>query len=163
MNPLDPKTAETLTAALASGRDALVAALNPLLLALPGVRTVTYLTIDLGRKETRRIGTSQGEGFPAGFAEPIPDAWFQGICVERRALIGDNPEQMATFLPETPKLVAAGYGSTLCIPIVIGGISRGTVNLLGDAGIFTPSLLARLDALLPLVALLFTFGGAGAS
>ena len=92
--------------------------------------------------------------------EGIPEAWFQGICVEQRALIGDTPEQMAEFLPETPELVAAGYGSTLCMPIVIGGVSRGTVNLLGDAGIFTPSLLARLDALLPLVALLFTFGEA---
>ncbi len=160
MNPLDPKTAEMLTTALAEGRDAVVTALNPLLLALPGVRTVTYLAIDLGKKETRRIGTSMGEGFPAGAAEGIPEAWFQGICVEQRALIGDTPEQMAEFLPETPELVAAGYGSTLCMPIVIGGVSRGTVNLLGDAGIFTPSLLARLDALLPLVALLFTFGEA---
>ena len=156
MNPLDPKTADTLIAALATGRDALVAALNPLLLALPGVRTVTYLTIDLGRKETRRIGTSQGEGFPAGFAEPIPDAWFQGICIERRALIGDNPQQMAEFLPETPELVAAGYGATLCLPIIIGGVSRGTVNLLGDAGIFTRELLARRVARLPRAALLST-------
>jgi len=69
---------------------------------------------------------------------------------------------MAEFLPETPELVAAGYGATLCMPIVIGGVSRGTVNLLGDAGIFTRELLARLDALLPLVALLFTFGEASA-
>ncbi len=53
--------------------------------------------------------------------------------------------------------MAAGYGSTLCMPIVIGGVARGTVNLLGDAGIFTPALLAEFNALLPIVALLFTF------
>jgi hypothetical protein len=54
-----------------------------------------------------------------------------------------------------------GYGATLCMPIVIGGSTRGTVNLLGDAGIFTPDVLGAVNALLPLAALIFTYPGIG--
>ena len=66
---------------------------------------------------------------------------------------------MAPYIPETDELVKMGYGSTLCAPIVIAGQARGTVNLLGDANIFTPALLAELNTLLPIAALIFTFEG----
>ena len=66
---------------------------------------------------------------------------------------------MAGFLPETDDLIAMGYGATACMPIVIAGEVRGTVNFLGDAGIFTASALDRITALLPIAALIFTFPG----
>ena len=43
--------------------------------------------------------------------------------------------------------------------VVIAGETRGVVALLGDAGVFTPSALAEIDALLPIAALTFTFHG----
>ena len=74
-------------------------------------------------------------------------------------IVGDTPELMRPFIPETDDLVAMGYGSTLCLPIVIAGEVRGTVNLLGDAGVLTPATLAEIDSLLPIAALIFTFAG----
>ena len=163
MSLLDPKTADTLRAALAAGSAQLLDVLNGLFLALPGVRTVTWLAAVPAEKITRRIGTSDPANFPVGGFDPIDDAaWPRRIYGDKQPIVGNTPAEMAPYIPETDELVKMGYGSTLCAPIVIGGQARGTVNLLGDANIFTPALLAELNALLPIAALIFTFEGIGA-
>ena len=145
----------------AGSRDALIAALNPLFLALPGVRTVTWLAAIPERQITLRVGTSDPAGFPVGGFDPIDDqAWSRRIYQDKLPIVGNTPAEMAEYIPETADLERMGFGSTLCMPIVIGGTARGTVNLLGDAHIFTADLLARLRSLLPLAALIFTFGEA---
>ena len=160
MSVIDPIIAAQLATALAAGPQPTFAVLSTLFTALPGVRTVTYLATAPDRSVTHRIGTSDPKGFPIGGFDPIDDsAWNRRIFDEQRPIIGDTPELMAQFIPETDQLVAMGYGATLCAPIVIAGDVRGTVNLLGDAGIFTPALLAQFDALLPIAALIFTFPG----
>lgn len=160
MIPLDPKTADDLIVALAEGPDALIAELNRLMLALPGVRTVTWLTAVPEQKITRRIGTSDPKHFPLGGFDPIDDgAWSRRIYQDKLPIIGNSPAEMAVYIPETADLEKLGYYSTLCMPIVIDGATRGTVNLLGGAGIFTPDLLSALNSLLPLAALIFVFPG----
>ena len=162
MIPLDPKTADDLTVALAEGPDALIAELNRLMLALPGVRTVTWLAAVPEQKLTRRIGTSDPKHFPLGASDPIDDAaWSRRIYQDKLPIIGNSPAEMAVYIPETADLEQLGYYSTLCMPIVIDGAARGTVNLLGDAGIFTPDLISALNTLLPLAALIFVFDGIG--
>ena len=69
---------------------------------------------------------------------------------------------IAAFIPEVDGLIAMGYTACSCFPIVIAGETRGVVALLGDAGIFTTSALAEIDALLPIAALTFTFHGISA-
>jgi len=163
MSALDPKLAGTLTAALAAGPGPLLDVLNGLFLKLPGVRTVTWLAALPAKKITRRIGTSDPQNFPLGGFDPIDEAaWSRRIYGEKLPIVGNTPAEMAPYIPETDELVQMGYGATLCAPIVINGEARGTVNLLGDANIFTPALLAELNALLPIAALIFTFEGIGA-
>ncbi len=163
MSPLDPKIAARLGSALAAGPAQMLDMLNGLFLALPGVRTVTWLAALPAQKITRRIGTSDPQNFPLGGFDPIDDAaWSRRIYVDKQLIVGNTPAEMAAYIPETDDLVKMGYGATLCAPIVIGGEARGTVNLLGDANIFTPALLAELNALLPIAALIFTFEGIGA-
>jgi len=160
MSVLDPAIAKRLTEALALGPQPTIAVLSELFTALPGIRTVTYLATTPDRTVTHRIGTSEPVGFPIGGFDAIDDsAWNRRIFDERQPIIGDTPELMAQFIPETDQLVAMGYGATLCAPIVIADEVRGTVNLLGDAGSFTPALLAQFNALLPIAALIFTFPG----
>ena len=159
---LDPQTADDLVVALADGPDALIGELNRLMLALPGVRTVTWLAAVPEQKITRRIGTSDPKHFPLGASDPIDNgAWSRRIYVDRLPIIGNSPAEMAVYIPETADLEKLGYYSTLCMPIVIAGETRGTVNLLGDAGIFTPDLLSALNTLLPIAALIFVFEDLG--
>jgi len=153
-----PEFARSVAQALAQGPQELIAALNTALLTLPGVRTVTWLATAPDRSVTHRIGTSEPNGFPIGGFDPIDDsAWNRRIFGDKQAVVGDTPEQMQEFIPETDQLVAMGYGATLCAPIVIGGEVRGVLCVLGNAGILTPDLLARIDTLLPIAALIFTY------
>ena len=160
MSPLDPHAARRLSAALADGPAALFALLSGLFTAVPGVRTATFIAVAPGRQATHRIGTSNPADFPVGNVDPVDDGpWNRRILGDRLPVIGDSVAGMAAFLPETDGLVAMGYGACACFPIVIAGETRGVVALLGDAGIFTPAVLAAIETLLPIAALLFTFEG----
>jgi hypothetical protein len=160
MSPLDSKTAEKLSAALASGPTALFAVLSELFTSVPGVRTATFIATAPDRSVTHRIGTSNPKDFPVGNVDPVDDSpWNRRILGEKLPVIGDSVAGMAEFIPETDGLVAMGYGACSCFPIVIGGETRGVVALLGDAGIFTAAVLAEINTLLPIAALIFTFQG----
>lgn len=163
MKIIDPVFAHSLASSLATSQQAVITFLNGVLTNLPGVRTVTWLAVAPDRSVTHRIGTSDGHNFPIGGFDPIDDsAWNRRILVDQRAVVGDTPEQTMAFIPETDQLVAMGYGATLCAPIIIGGDVRGVLCALGDAGILTPDLLADIDTLLPIAALVFTFEGVSA-
>lgn len=160
MSRIDPAFAHDLSASLAAGPQQVIALINSLLKALPGVRTVTWLAVAPDHSVTHRIGTSDSVDFPVGGFDPIDDgAWNRRIFDDKRAVVGDTPEQMRQFIPETDQLVAMGYGATLCAPIIIGGEVRGVLCALGDAGILTPSLLADFETILPIAALVFSFHG----
>ncbi len=160
MTFIEPSFAQQLAQALAAGPQDVIAVVNEAVKALPGVRTVTWLAVAPDHSVTHRIGTSDPQNFPVGGFDPIDDnAWNRRIFADRRAVVGDSPQQMAEFIPETDQLVAMGYGATLCAPIIIGGEVRGVLCALGDAGILTPALLAGIDTLLPIAALVFTFPG----
>jgi len=160
MSVIELASAARLSAALADGPPALFAVLSRLFTAIPGIRTATFIAVAPDRTVTHRIGTSKPEHFPVGNVDPVgDDVWNNTILGQMRPLIGDSVAGMAAFLPETDGLIAMGYGACSCFPIVIGGETRGVVALLGDAGIFTTRVLAEIDALLPIAALIFTFHG----
>jgi len=163
MSVLDPARSATLRAALAAGPQPYIAELAKLFTALPGVTTMTILATAPDRSIVHRIGTSDAAGFPLGGFDPIDDGpWSRRIFVERLPVIGNTSAEMARYIPETAELEAAGFGSTICVPVIVAGEVRGTVNLLGAAGVFTPDVLAAVDALLPLAALVFAFEGISA-
>ena len=158
MNVVDPSTAARLSVALASGATALLDAINELFLALPGVRTVTWLAARPAQSITLRVGTSDTHNFPLGGSDPIDDApWSRRIYGEKLPIVTNTPDEMAFYVPETEDLVKLGYGALVCAPIVIDGAARGTVNLIGPTGLFTPALLDQINTLLPIAALVFTF------
>lgn len=161
MTIIDTAFATDLTTALAAGPQPLIALLNKQFRALPGVTTVTWLATAPDFSRTHRIGTSDPKDFPIGAFDLIAenDPWCQRIFGSKQPVIGNTPAEMAAFIPETDDLVAMGYGATLCAPIVIGGVVRGTVNILGDAGCLTPDVQDGVATLLPLAALVFTYPG----
>lgn len=160
LTTIDFEFSRAVSAALAAGPQQLISLINDKFLALKGVRNVTWLAVAPDNSVTHRIGTSDAVGFPIGGFDPIDNGpWCQRIFGEKRAVIGNDPAGMAEFIPETDDLVAAGYGATMCTPIVIGGKVAGTVNMLGDEGFLTDELIAGVAALLPVAALIFAFPG----
>lgn len=160
MTPIDPTIAADLKSALDAGPTALFAVLSKLFTSVPGIRTATFIATAPDKTVTHRIGTSNPAHFPVGNVDKVgDDPWNNSILRDRKPVIGNSVEGMGQFLPETDGLVAMGYTACSCFPIVIAGETRGVVALLGDAGVFTPSALAEIDALLPIAALTFTFYG----
>lgn len=161
MNAFDPPIAAQVKSALARGPAELFAVLSALFTAVPGVRTATFIAVAPDRSVTHRIGTSNPRHFPVGNVDPVNDSlWNRRMLIEQQPLVGDDTSGMVAFLgDEAAGLVAMGYGGCACFPIVIAGDTRGVVALLGDAGIFTPVVLADVDSLLPIAALIFTFQG----
>ncbi|MET3896845.1 hypothetical protein ABIB57_000769 [Devosia sp. UYZn731] len=160
MTVLNPAIAAKLSEALAAGPQALFVVLSELLTIIPGIRTATFIATAPDHSVTHRIGTSNPVDFPVGNVDPIDDgAWNRRIFGDRQPVIGNDVPGMAAFIPETDQLVAMGYGATSCFPVIIAGEVRGVVALLGDAGIFTPAILAEINTLLPIAALIFTFEG----
>ena len=161
MTIIDSAFAHDLATALASGPQEVIALLNTQFLALPGIRSVTWLATAPDFSVTHRIGTSDTQNFPIGGFDPIEkdNAWCMRIFGEKRPVIGNSVPEMAVFIPETDDLVAMGYGATMCAPIIIGGAVRGTVNILGDAGCLTPTVQDGVAVLLPLAALVFSYAG----
>lgn len=158
MSALDPSVATRLSAALDAGPSELFDVLNDLFLSLPGVRTVTWLAARPEKAITERVGTSDAHHFPVGGFDPIDEAaWSRRIYADRLPIVANDVEEMSFYIPETADLVKLGYGSIVCAPIIVGGKSLGTVNLLGEAGLFTPFMLDEINALLPIAALIFTF------
>ena len=158
MTLIDPSFARAVAWGLATGPQELIGVINASLLQRGDIRTVTWLATAPDHSVTHRIGTSDPQGFPIGGWDPIDDsAWNRRIFGEKQPVVGDTPDAMRAFIPETDQLVAMGYGATLCAPIVIGGAVRGVLCVLGDSGILTPVLLAEIDTLLPIAALVFAF------
>lgn len=156
--PLD--LARHLTHALAAGPEMVIETAIDLLRVLPGVTTATILATATDRSVIRRIGTSHPGTFPVGGSDPVDDGpWCRRMFGEQLPVIGDTPQEMAAYIPETADLVALGVGATMCVPIVIDGETAGAVCVLGASGILTPALIAQVDAILPLAALIFAFPG----
>jgi hypothetical protein len=160
MSMLNPAMAAKLSEALADGPQAMFAVLSELFTAVPGIRTATFIATAPDRSVTHRIGTSNPVDFPIGNVDPVDDsAWNRRILGEMKPVIGNDVPGVAAFVPEVDQLVAMGYGACSCFPIVIAAETRGVVALLGDAGVFTPGALAEINTILPIAALIFTFGG----
>jgi GAF domain-containing protein len=159
MTILNSAVATRLSAALDAGLPELFDVLNDLFLSFAGIRTVTWLAARPDQRITERVGTSDPHSFPIGGSDPIDDAaWSRRIYGDRLPIVANTPDEMSFYIPETADLVAMGYHSIVCAPIIVGGQSLGTVNLIGEEpGLFAPDLLDRINALLPIAALVFTF------
>ncbi|WEK05816.1 MAG: GAF domain-containing protein [Candidatus Devosia phytovorans] len=157
---LDPAFADRLSIALAAGRQEFITLLTAQFLALPGLRTATWLAILPDRSRTDRIGTSDPKVFPIGGFDIIrdDDPWCMRILGEKRPVVCNSPTEMFDFLPgEAQVLIDMGFTCNLSAPMIIDGETRGTVNILGDAGALTPETLAEVSRLLTIAALVFTF------
>lgn len=154
--PLD--LARSLTRALADGPEAVIEQVVDLLRVLPGVTAVTILAAAADKSVIRRVGTSHQDTFPIGGTDVIDDgAWCRRIFGDKLPVVGNSPEEMSVYIPETDQLVAIGVTATMCVPVIIGSEVMGAVCVLGAAGILTPELIDAVDAIMPIAALIFTF------
>ena len=71
---------------------------------------------------------------------------------ERRPLVLNDPQAMSTLLPNVPELLALGCGSMLNLPVVVRGKPLAALNLLHEAGKYSPERVTAAADLAPAAA-----------
>jgi hypothetical protein len=114
-----------------------------------GTQLFTVTVHDFDAMLFRRIHSSHPVEYPAQGTKPMQrDAWFD-LCITRgEVFVANTPEAFAVLYPDHALIRSMGLGAAVNIPLT-GRTGRvdGTVNLLAQAGHFTPDRLLRYQAL----------------
>ena len=117
-----------------------------------GTRLFTVTALDDSAGLHRRVYTSHPVEYPVLGTKPlVRDAWYAACVASRRAFVANTPAELATVLFDHALILSLGLGSCANLPVQADGQVRGTVNLLAEAGHFTPDRLARYQALVQAV------------
>lgn len=113
-----------------------------------GTRLFTVTALDDAAGLHRRLHTSHPVEYPAHGTKPLDrDGWYDACVAARKTFVANTPPDFARYFFDHALITSLGLGSCINIPVSDGGPVLGTVNLLAEAGHFTPARLAGYEAL----------------
>lgn len=113
-----------------------------------GTRLFTVTTVDEEAGLARRLHTSHPVEYPVSGTKPMEkDGWYDHTVRGQRTFVANTPPEFAKYFFDHALIVSLGLGSCINVPVVDGGRVLGTVNLLAEAGHFTPDRLAAYEVL----------------
>lgn len=127
--------------------DALFADLHSRCAAI-GTRLFTLTALDTQGWLFRRNYTSHPVEYPVSGTKPLErDGWYDHCIRDRQTFVANTPAEFATYFFDHALITSLGLGSCINLPVHDGDTVHGTVNLLAEAGHFTPERLAAYTAL----------------
>ncbi len=116
--------------------------------AAVGTRLFTVTKLDEGKALFARVFTSHPVEYPVSGTKPMEkDGWYETTIAGRRTFVANTPPEFAKYFFDHELIVSLGLGSCINVPVVDGAAVLGTVNILAEAGHFTPERLAKYEAL----------------
>lgn len=113
-----------------------------------GTRLFTVTKLDEGKALFARVFTSHPVEYPVSGTKPMEkDGWYETTIAGRRTFVANTPPEFAKYFFDHELIVSLGLGSCINVPVVDGAAVLGTVNILAEAGHFTPERLAKYEAL----------------
>ena len=113
-----------------------------------GTRLFTVTVQDLKLDVARRAYTSHPVEYPVSGTKPMEkDGWYDTTIAGKRTFVANTPPEFAKYFFDHALIVSLGLGSCINVPVVDGARVLGTVNILAEAGHFTPERLAAYEAL----------------
>lgn len=113
-----------------------------------GTRLFTVTKLDEGKALFARVFTSHPVEYPVSGTKPMErDGWYDQTIAGRRTFVANTPPEFAKYFFDHALIVSLGLGSCINVPVVDGARVLGTVNILAEAGHFTPDRLAAYEAL----------------
>jgi hypothetical protein len=113
-----------------------------------GTRLFTVTTVDDTAGLARRLYTSHRVEYPVSGTKPMEkDGWYDMTIAGKRTFVANTPPEFAKYFFDHALIVSLGLGSCINVPVVDGANVLGTVNILAEAGHFTPEKLAAYEAL----------------
>ena len=113
-----------------------------------GTRLFTVTKLDEDKALFARAYTSHPVEYPVSGTKPMEkDGWYDTTIAGRRTFVANTPPEFAKYFFDHALIVSLGLGSCINVPVHDGGPVLGTVNLLAEAGHFTPERLRAYEAL----------------
>jgi len=121
--------------------DGQCAALGALLFTISGQ--------DEAAGNVRRLHSSMPGAYAVSGLKPLTkDGWYDHCIGGRQTFVANTPPEFAKYFFDHELIVSLGLGSCINIPVFDGaGPVLGTVNILAEAGHFTPEKLAHYQSL----------------
>ncbi|EEW26629.1 GAF domain-containing protein [Rhodobacter ferrooxidans] len=114
-----------------------------------GVQLFTVTVQDAAAGVVRRAYSSHPEDYPVSGTKPLQtDRWSAQVLGEGRMFVANTTAEFADVFPDHALINALGCQSAVNVPVTLGGVVLGTVNLLDVEGHFTPDRLAVLQRLM---------------
>lgn len=113
-----------------------------------GARLFTVTALDEEKALFARVFTSHPVEYPVSGTKPMErDGWYDMVVAGKRTFVANTPPEFARYFFDHALIVSLGLGSCINVPVVEGERVLGTVNILAEAGHFTPERLAAYGAL----------------
>ncbi|MBL0373389.1 GAF domain-containing protein [Rhizobium sp. KVB221] len=136
--------------------DVAFSALAELVRATIGTKLLTASVFDMKAMQSRRVFSDNPVAYPVGGFKPISeDKWWDKVLVRHEVFSSLRIEEIAEVFFDWELIQSLGCESNANIPVVVGGEVIGTINLLDEAGYYTPERLASVPALLPYATIAF--------
>ena len=115
-----------------------------------GTILFTITVLDPARDLCWRAYTSHPVEYPAQGTKPLThDAWHDQVIIRRETFVANTPAAFEAVFFDHALITSLGLGSAVNIPVADkSGKVLATVNLLAEAGHFTPSKLAAYQELI---------------
>lgn len=133
--------------------DAAFAALQALAEATVGVKLFTAMKVDMANDVSRRAYTSDPANYPTSGTKPINyGPWFDIVHKQRAYFVANTIEDIAKVFFDHELINSLGCQSVVNMPVIIGGTLVGTVNMLHEAGYYTPERVETIREVLSIPA-----------
>lgn len=132
--------------AAADTPDAAWAALQTLVQDTVGAKLFTIMTVDMEALLARRAYSSDPVNYPAAGTKPIaPNRWLDHVHGEGKTFVANTLEEIDTVFPDAVLIGQLGCGSVINLPIFKDGALVATMNILHEAGHYTPERVTRTE------------------
>ncbi len=114
-----------------------------------GTRLFTVTTLDRVHALARRAYTSHPVEYPTAGTKPMTrDSWYE-YCIEgQNTFVANTPAGFEKVFFDHELITSMGLGSVINIPVADNdGVVQVTVNLLAEAGHYTPDRIAAYEAI----------------
>ena len=114
-----------------------------------GTILFTITVLDPARDLCWRAFTSHPVEYPTQGTKPLThDAWHDLVITRRKTFVANTPAEFEKVFFDHALITSLGLGSAVNIPVAdAAGQVLATVNLLAEAGHFSPARLTKYQAL----------------
>ena len=140
----------TFVSAISSARnsESCWKALEDLAAELVGAKLFTVTIVDMAAGLVRRAYSNRPLEYPTSGTKPLrgnTGDWFDTVFQQRRTFVANTLDDIAKVFPDHELIGSLGCASVVNLPIVIGDELVATLNLLDEAGHYTPSRVALVE------------------